>query len=145
MKHHLNTLFVMTQGAYLKKDGEAVAVRIEKQIRLRVPLINLSGIVCFGRIACSPPLLGACARAGVAALFSPSTADCLPFPTDSLPVTSSCAVPSTAGRTIRNNQPVLPRPLFSANLPTIALSFAELPGNKRILLSSMTFNKLANI
>jgi len=69
MKHHLNTLFVMTQGAYLKKDGEAVAVRIEKQTRLRVPLINLSGIVCFGRIACSPPLLGACARAGVAVAF----------------------------------------------------------------------------
>lgn len=69
MKHHLNTLFVMTQGAYLRKDGEAVAVRIEKQTRLRVPLINLSGIVCFGRITCSPPLLGACARAGVAVAF----------------------------------------------------------------------------
>jgi CRISPR-associated protein Cas1 len=69
MKHHLNTLFVMTQGAYLKKDGDAVSVRIEKQVRLRVPLINLCGIVCFGRIACSPYLLGACARAGVAVTF----------------------------------------------------------------------------
>jgi len=69
MKHHLNTLFVMTQGTYLKKDGEAVAVKVQKQTRLRVPLINLSGIVCFGRIACSPPLLGACARAGVAVSF----------------------------------------------------------------------------
>jgi len=69
MKQHLNTLFVMTQGTYLKKDGQAVAVRIEKQTHLRVPLINLSGIVCFGRVACSPPLLGACAQAGVNVAF----------------------------------------------------------------------------
>lgn len=59
----------MTQGAYLKKDGQAVAVRVEKQTRLRIPLINLEGISCFGRIACSPPLLGACARAGVAVSY----------------------------------------------------------------------------
>ncbi len=31
MKQHLNTLFVTTPGAWLFKDGEAVAVRIEKQ------------------------------------------------------------------------------------------------------------------
>ncbi|MAT69404.1 MAG: subtype I-C CRISPR-associated endonuclease Cas1 [Planctomycetaceae bacterium] len=65
MKTHLNTLYVTTQGAYLAKDGAAVAVRIEKQTRLRVPLHNLDGIVCFGRVACSPALLGAAAQAGV--------------------------------------------------------------------------------
>lgn len=36
MKQHLNTLFVTTQGAYLRKDGQTVAVRIEKETRLRV-------------------------------------------------------------------------------------------------------------
>ncbi|HUS39137.1 MAG: type I-C CRISPR-associated endonuclease Cas1c [Pirellulales bacterium] len=66
MKQHLNTLFVTTQGAYLKKDGEAVAVRIDKKTALRVPLNNLGSIVCFGRISCSTPLLGACAERGVA-------------------------------------------------------------------------------
>jgi len=65
MKQHLNTLFVTTQGAYLRKDGEAVAVRIEGKIRLRVPLNNLGSIVCFGRVACSPYLLGACAQRGI--------------------------------------------------------------------------------
>lgn len=69
MKHHLNTLFVTTQGSYLKKDGEAVAVRVAKETRIRVPLINLSSIVCFGRVSCSPPLLGACARAGISIAF----------------------------------------------------------------------------
>ena len=65
MKQHLNTLFVTTQGAYLRKDGEAVAVRIDRKIRLRVPLNNLGSIVCFGRISCSPFLLGACAQRGI--------------------------------------------------------------------------------
>lgn len=65
MKQHLNTLFVTTQGAYLRKDGETVDVRIEKQSRLRVPLHNLDGIVAFGRIGASPALLGACAEANV--------------------------------------------------------------------------------
>jgi CRISPR-associated protein Cas1 len=72
MKTHLNTLFVTTQGAYLAKDGEAVAVRIEKQTKLRVPLHNLDGIACFGRVGLSPALMGACGEADVAiSLFTP--------------------------------------------------------------------------
>ena len=66
MKRHLNTLFVQTQGAYLKKEGQAVVVRIEQQTALRVPLHQLDGIVMFGRVSASPFLLGACAEAGVA-------------------------------------------------------------------------------
>ena len=69
MKQHLNTLFVTTEGAYLAKDGEAVAVRVERQVRLRVPLHNLGGIVCFGRVGCSPSLMAACAEAGVTISF----------------------------------------------------------------------------
>ncbi len=69
MKTHLNTLFVTTQGAYLAKDGKAVAVRVEKSTRLRIPLHNLDGIVCFGRVGCSPSLMGACGEAGVALSF----------------------------------------------------------------------------
>ena len=72
MKHHLNTLFVMTQGAYLKKDGETIVVRVEKKDRLRLPMINVGAIVCMGRISCSPQLLGACAQNG---RFSPRTRD----------------------------------------------------------------------
>jgi len=66
MKQHLNTLFVTTQGAYLRKGGEAVVVRVEKKDRLRVPFINLGSIACFGRVGCSTPLLGACAQNGIA-------------------------------------------------------------------------------
>jgi CRISPR-associated protein Cas1 len=69
MKQHLNTLFVFTQGAYLAKKNESVAVRIEKEDRLRVPLINLGSICCLGRVSCSPQLLGACAQKGIAVTF----------------------------------------------------------------------------
>jgi len=69
VKHHLNTLFVTTQGAYLFKQGEAVVVRVEKENRLRVPLNNLGAIACFGRVSCSPPLLGACGQRGIAVSF----------------------------------------------------------------------------
>lgn len=69
MKQHLNTLFVTTQGAYLAKDGEAVAVRVERETRLRVPVINLGGIVCFGQVSMSPPLMALCAESGVTVSF----------------------------------------------------------------------------
>ncbi len=65
MKTHLNTLFVTTQGAYLAKNGAAVVVRVKKETKLRVPLHNLDGIVCFGRVGLSPPLMSACAESGV--------------------------------------------------------------------------------
>ena len=69
MKKHLNTLFVLTQGAYLKKEGQAIVVRIKKTDRLRLPMINIAAIVCFGRVSCSPYLLGACAQRGIAITF----------------------------------------------------------------------------
>lgn len=69
MRHHLNTLFVTTPGAYLGKDGEAVEVRVERETRLRAPLHNLGGIVCFGHVTASPALMAGCAEAGVAITF----------------------------------------------------------------------------
>jgi len=69
MKKHLNTLFIMTQGAYLSKEGETVAVKIDKKVVQRWPIHNIGGIVCFGRVSCSPFLMGFCAERGVAVSF----------------------------------------------------------------------------
>ncbi len=69
MKHHLNTLFVTTDGAYLFKDGLSVAVRVDGDVKLRMPLHVLGGIACFGRVSCSTPLLAAATQAGVAISF----------------------------------------------------------------------------
>jgi CRISPR-associated protein Cas1 len=69
LKRHQNTLYVTTQGAYLAAEGETVVVRVEQENRLQVPVHMLEGIVCFGRVSCSPPLMGLCAERGVGISF----------------------------------------------------------------------------
>jgi len=69
MKRLLNTLYVTTQGAYLAQEGDTVLVRVERETKLRVPIHTLGGIVCFGQVSCSPPLMGLCAEHGVALSF----------------------------------------------------------------------------
>lgn len=70
MKTHLNTLFVTLEGAYLKLDGAAVDVRVEKESKLRVPLHNLDSIVTFGwDTTASAALMAACAQHGVTLSF----------------------------------------------------------------------------
>lgn len=65
MKKLLNTLYATTEGASLRKDGENVVAEIEGAERGRVPLHMLGGVVVFGGIFVSPPLIGALARAGI--------------------------------------------------------------------------------
>lgn len=65
MKKLLNTLFVTTQGSYLCHEGESVVVRVEQETKLRVPIHTLGGIVCFGQVTCSHPLMGLCGERGV--------------------------------------------------------------------------------
>ncbi len=69
MKTHLNTLYITTQGSYLAKQGQTVQVRVDGKALGQLPLHNLEGIVCFGRVGCSPALLGACGEQGVAVSF----------------------------------------------------------------------------
>ncbi len=69
MKKLLNTLFVTTQGAYLSKEGETIAVKIKDDIALQVPVHTLGGIICFGQVSCSPYLMGFCAENQVAISF----------------------------------------------------------------------------
>jgi len=69
VKRLLNTLYVTTQGAYLAREGETVLVRVENETRLRVPIHTLSGIVCFGQVSCSPPLMALCGERRVMISF----------------------------------------------------------------------------
>lgn len=69
MKQHLNTLYVTTQGAYLAKEGETIAVKIDGTTRLQLPVHTLGGVVCFGRVGCSPFLMGFCAERNVGISF----------------------------------------------------------------------------
>jgi CRISPR-associated protein Cas1 len=69
VKKYLNTLFVTTQGAYLNKEGEAVVVSVEGEVKLRVPVHTLGGIVCFGNVMMSPFLMHHCAENNVLISF----------------------------------------------------------------------------
>lgn len=69
MRKHLNTLFVTTQGAYLGKEGETVAVRVNGKNLAQFPVHTLGGIVCFGQVSCSPFLMGFCAERDVSISF----------------------------------------------------------------------------
>lgn len=65
MKKLLNTVYVTTEGAALRKDGENIVAEIEGQERARVPLHMLASVVAFGPIHISPALMAACAGAGI--------------------------------------------------------------------------------
>ena len=69
MRKLLNTLHVMTQGAYLHRDGETIAVKIGGEQRLRLPVHTLEGLVCWGQVSCSPPVLSLCCETGVGISF----------------------------------------------------------------------------
>tara|TARA_B100002003_G_scaffold232964_1_gene245371 strand:+ start:1273 stop:2313 length:1041 start_codon:yes stop_codon:yes gene_type:complete len=65
MKKLLNTAYVTTEGAALKKDGETLVAEIEGAEKTRIPLHMLGAVVAFGPILVSPALIGACAGAGI--------------------------------------------------------------------------------
>ena len=69
MKKLLNTLYVQSQGSYLRQEGETVVVERDRTIVARIPIHTLSGIVCFGNVLCSPFLLGLCGERGVHVSF----------------------------------------------------------------------------
>ena len=64
MRQLLNTLFVQTERSYLHLDHDTLRVEVERETRLQVPLLQISGIVCFGNVLLSPALLHRCADDG---------------------------------------------------------------------------------
>lgn len=69
MKQLLNTLYVMTQGAYLTLDHETVNVEVEGKTQLQVPLHHLGAIFTVGNVMMSPFLMHRCTENGKAVVF----------------------------------------------------------------------------
>jgi CRISPR-associated protein Cas1 len=65
MRRQLNTIYVTTEGAWLYKDGANLVMEVDKEIKARLPVHMLEGLVCIGRVLVSPPLLGYCAEQGI--------------------------------------------------------------------------------
>lgn len=73
MKKLLNTLYVLSEDAYLALDGENVVVHRGGSVAGRLPLHTLCGIDCFGYKGASPRLMGECASRGIdLSFFTPS-------------------------------------------------------------------------
>ena len=69
MRRQLNTLYVTTEGAWLRKDGANIVMEVEQRERARLPVHMLESLVCFGRVLVSPPLMGYCAEQGICTSF----------------------------------------------------------------------------
>lgn len=69
MRKQLNTLYATTDGAWLRKDGANVVMEVERQERARLPVHMLESLVCIGRIAISPQLLGFCVEHGISICY----------------------------------------------------------------------------
>lgn len=69
MRKMLNVLYVTNPNAFLARDGENVLVKVEEDIKMRLPIHNLEGIVTFGYTGASPALIRLCAERNVALSF----------------------------------------------------------------------------
>lgn len=69
MRHLLNTLYALTEDAYLALDGENVVIRRANDELGRFPLHTLENIVCFSYSGASPALMGACGARGINLCF----------------------------------------------------------------------------
>jgi CRISPR-associated protein Cas1 len=69
MDVHLNTLYVCTPGAYLRRDRQTIVVEVEKQALAKIPVHHLDGIAVFGPSLVSSGAVELCSEAGVALTF----------------------------------------------------------------------------
>ena len=69
MRRQLNTLYVATEGAWLRKDGANIVMEVDGTERGRLPAHMLESLVCIGRVLVSPTLLGYCAEHGICVCY----------------------------------------------------------------------------
>ena len=69
MKKLLNILFVTLPDVIVSLDTENVCVKKDGEVLLKVPLLNLEGMVLFNYFGATPQLLGECAKRNIAITF----------------------------------------------------------------------------
>ena len=69
MDVQLNTLFVVTRGATIRRDHLTLKVVVEKQTKLTIPIHQLDGLAAFGGVHVTPSAMALCAEHGVAVSF----------------------------------------------------------------------------
>ena len=69
MRKLLNTLYVTNPDIYLSRENEAVVAKLDGEVVMRVPALNLEGIVCFNRMGASSYLMQLCAEHNIGLCF----------------------------------------------------------------------------
>lgn len=69
MKKLMNTLYVTNPEAYLHKEDDALAIRVDGKRAMHLPFHLLENIIVFGYLGCSPAVLGECAQRGISITF----------------------------------------------------------------------------
>lgn len=69
MRKLMNTLYVTSEDSYLSLDGENIVILDKEQVKGRLPLHNLDGVVSFGYRGTSPALMGACAERNISLCY----------------------------------------------------------------------------
>ena len=64
MEQLLNTLFLMTEGAYLHVEGDGFRIEMPDKTFHRLPQVAIGGVAIVGNIMVSPQALGRCAQEG---------------------------------------------------------------------------------
>lgn len=69
MRKLLNTLFITTQGAILHRERQTIAIKVDQEEKLKMPVHLLSGVVCFGNVTLTPFCLGLCVENNILVSF----------------------------------------------------------------------------
>ena len=62
MKKHLNTLYINSQDAFIRKEGMTFVVEVDNKKALQAPVHTIENIVCFGFKPVTPALMAFCAE-----------------------------------------------------------------------------------
>lgn len=65
MKKHLNTLYITSDDAYVRKERETFVVEINNQKIFQAQIQSIENIVCFGFKALTPQIMAFCAENNV--------------------------------------------------------------------------------
>lgn len=60
-----NVIYIQTQNSWVHKDNDNLVMKIGDEIKARVPIHKLQGLVCFGQVSISPYLMAHCAENAV--------------------------------------------------------------------------------
>lgn len=73
MKKHLNTLYITSDDAYVRKERETFVVEVNGQKAFQAPIHSIENIVCFGFKPLTPALMAFCAENNVGVSYLSET------------------------------------------------------------------------